>query len=194
MRDPISKEPSRSIQIDEEYIKPETHYLDIETLKDVTRDELRYVVGNILRSTRYGAISSKTGRIKNTIAGIVFSDVEIFSTLELTQAVHDILSGKATTDKLADNPNVELHEGMEVDAKKNDTVKTDAEVELQFPLDDAAISNAVNKATTELLKKVIGREPVVLSSEEIGALEQEIQTLYRQPEDFLKRLAAAYPR
>jgi CRISPR-associated protein Csc2 len=173
MRDPENKaKASTSIQIDEEYIKPESHFLDIETLKDVTRDEVRYVVGNILRSTRYGAISSKTGRIKNTIAGIVFSDVEIFSTLELTQAVHDSLMSKA----------------------KEGAAATNAEVELPFPLDDAAVFETVNKATVELLKKVIGREPVALTLEEINALEQEVQTLYRQPEEFLKRLAAAYPK
>src|SRR2546428_2312263 len=113
MRNPETKEPSRSIQIDEEYIKPETHYLDIETLKDVTRDEVRYVLGNILRSTRYGAISSKTGRIKNTIAGIVFSHVEIFSTLELTQTVHDILTGKAANDESTTNAEAKLSEGRD---------------------------------------------------------------------------------
>ncbi len=188
MRNPETKEPSRSIQIDEEYIKPETHYLDIETLKDVTPDEVRYVLGNILRSTRYGAISSKTGRIKNTIAGVIFSDVEIFSTLELIQKVHDILTGKVTND--------ELSEGREQKAedKKKDAAKTEAEAELQFPLDDAAVSEAINKATAILLKKVIGRNPVALSREEINTLEQEVQTLYQQPEDFLKQVAAAYPK
>lgn len=172
MRNPETKEPSRSIQIDEEYIKPETHYLDIETLRDVTRSEVLYVLGNILRSTRYGAISSKTGRIKNTIVGIVFSDVEIFSTLELTQAVHDSLMTKA----------------------KKDAAATDIEPELPFPLDDEAVYKAVNEATAELLKKVIGREPVALTLEETNALEQEVRTLYRQPEEFLKQLEAAYPK
>src|SRR5256712_3155356 len=90
MRNPITDAPSTSINEDE-YVLPETHFLDIETLKDVTVGELQYVIGNILRSSRYGAISSRLGRIRNTLAAIIFSDTEIFSNLELTQQVYDLL-------------------------------------------------------------------------------------------------------
>lgn len=74
-----------------DYVRPETHFLDIETLKDITTDELFYVLGNILRTSRYGAISTRIGKIKNTLAQVIFSDTEIFSTLELTQQVYDSL-------------------------------------------------------------------------------------------------------
>ena len=67
--------------------------LDIETLKDVTAGELQYVIGNVLRSSRYGAISSRMGRVQNTLAAIIFSDTEIFSNLEFTQAIYDMLLG-----------------------------------------------------------------------------------------------------
>lgn len=93
MRNPITGEASASINEDE-YVLPETHFLDIETLKDVTAGELQYVIGNVLRSSRYGAISSRLGRVQNTLAAIIFSDTEIFSNLELTQAVYDLLLGK----------------------------------------------------------------------------------------------------
>jgi CRISPR-associated protein Csc2 len=92
MRDPETRQPSASIGTDE-YVKPETIFLDIETLKDLTADEFRYVLGNVLRSTRYGAISSRIGKVKNILAGVVFSDCELFSNLELTQAVYDRLQG-----------------------------------------------------------------------------------------------------
>jgi len=92
MRNPITNEPSTSINEDE-YVLPETHFLDIETLKDVTAGELQYVIGNVLRSSRYGAISSRLGRVQNTLAALIFSDTELFSNLELTQAVYDILLG-----------------------------------------------------------------------------------------------------
>ena len=92
MRNPITGKPSASINEDE-YVLPETHFLDIETLKDVTAGELQYVIGNILRSSRYGAISSRLGKVRNTLAGIVFSDTELFSNLELTQKVYDMLLG-----------------------------------------------------------------------------------------------------
>jgi len=98
MRDPETGKPSSSIGADE-YVKPETLFLDIETVRDVTTDEFLYVLGNILRSTRYGAISSRIGKVKNVLAGVIFSDTEIFSNLELTQAVYDrVRNGGAEPD------------------------------------------------------------------------------------------------
>ncbi len=90
MRDPETGKASTSIGTDE-YVKPETVFLDIETVRDMTADEFRYVLGNVLRSSRYGAISSRIGKVKNVLAGVIFSDTEIFSNLELTQAVYDHL-------------------------------------------------------------------------------------------------------
>lgn len=94
MRDPETGKPSTSIGTDE-YVKPETIFLDIETMRDMTADEFRYVLGNVLRSARYGAISSRIGKVKNLLAGVIFSDTEIFSNLELTQAVYDHLRNGA---------------------------------------------------------------------------------------------------
>jgi CRISPR-associated protein Csc2 len=94
MRDPETGKPSTSIGTDE-YVKPETIFLDIETVRDVTADEFRYVLGNVLRSTRYGAISSRIGKVQNTLAGVILSDCEGFSNLELTQAVYDRLRNGA---------------------------------------------------------------------------------------------------
>jgi len=90
MRDPETRQPSQAI-FTVPYVKPETHFLEIETLKDVTLGEWVYILGNVLRSTRYGAVSSRQGRVKNILAGVVFSNCEIFSNLELTQAVYDKL-------------------------------------------------------------------------------------------------------
>ena len=94
MRDPETGKPSTSIGTDE-YVKPETLFLDIETVRDVTAGEFSYVLGNILRSKRYGAISSRIGKVKNVLAGVILSDCEVFSNLELTQAVYDQLRGEA---------------------------------------------------------------------------------------------------
>jgi CRISPR-associated protein Csc2 len=76
---------------EDEYVKPQAIFLDMETLKDLTVDEFRYVLGGILRSARYGAISSRIGKVRNELLGVVFSDCELFSNLELTQATYDAL-------------------------------------------------------------------------------------------------------
>jgi CRISPR-associated protein Csc2 len=80
-----------------EYIKPGTHFLDIVTLKDVTADEFRYALGNILLTTRYGAISSRIGRMENKILGIFGGISELPSSLELVQGIYDklITEGKS---------------------------------------------------------------------------------------------------
>ena len=90
MRDPFTGQASTSIQEDE-YVKPETLFVDMQTLKDLTADEIHYVIANVLRSRRYGAISSRLGKMRNTLVGAIFSDCEIFSNLELTQSVYDRL-------------------------------------------------------------------------------------------------------
>jgi CRISPR-associated protein Csc2 len=91
MRHPETGEASTSIN-SSEYVKPQVHFVDIETLKDVTPAEMVYVTHNILNSHRYGAISSKIGRVKNHLVAIVFSRSEVFSSLEMVQKVYDILA------------------------------------------------------------------------------------------------------
>ena len=78
-----------------EYIKPGVHFLDIVTFKDVTADELRYALGNILLTTRYGAVSSRVGRMENQILGVFGGIAELPSSLELVQGIYD----KLTADK-----------------------------------------------------------------------------------------------
>jgi CRISPR-associated protein Csc2 len=72
-----------------EYIKPGVHFLDVVTLKDVTADEFRYITGNILLTSRYGAVSSRVGRMENQILGIFGGISELPSSLELVQTVYD---------------------------------------------------------------------------------------------------------
>jgi len=94
MRNPETGDPSTSIGTDE-YVRPETLFFDIETLKDVTPDELRYVLGNVLRARRYGAISSRIGKVRNHLIGLAFSSCELFSNLEWVQNSYERLRGAA---------------------------------------------------------------------------------------------------
>ncbi|NTU79315.1 MAG: type I-D CRISPR-associated protein Cas7/Csc2 [Chloroflexales bacterium] len=77
----------------DEYVRPEALFLDIETMRDLTPGELQYALGNVLRSSRYGAIASRIGKVRNSLVGIAFSDCELFSNLELTQHSYDLLRG-----------------------------------------------------------------------------------------------------
>ena len=77
-----------------DHILPEVTFPTVETLKDVTQEAFIYVLGNLLRTKRYGAQESRTGTVKNHLLGIVFCDGEIFSNLEFTQALYDALKAK----------------------------------------------------------------------------------------------------
>jgi CRISPR-associated protein Csc2 len=75
-----------------ENLMPEVFLPTVETLVDVTEEEFVYVMGNILRTTRYGAESGREGFVRNHIVGVYFSDVEIFSNLEMSQLFYDTLN------------------------------------------------------------------------------------------------------
>lgn len=93
MRNPETGEASTSLG-STEYVRPGVQFLDIETVKDVTAPEFIYVLGNILHSTRYGAIGTRIGRVENRLLGIAIGHQEIFSTLEWTQVTYDHLQVK----------------------------------------------------------------------------------------------------
>lgn len=72
-----------------DYTTPGVFLPAVETTVDLTADEFVYVLGNILRTSRYGKESSRQGFIRNHVMAIAFSDVELFANLELTQAFYD---------------------------------------------------------------------------------------------------------
>jgi CRISPR-associated protein Csc2 len=95
-----------------EYIKPGVHFLDIVTFKDMTADELRYALGNILLTTRYGAVSSRVGRMENQILGLFGGIAELPSSLELVQGIYDKLPTEKREHPL--NTNILIEETQSV--------------------------------------------------------------------------------
>ena len=72
-----------------DHLLPQVFLPCVETVVDVTATELVYVLGNIFRTTRYGAESNREGFMRNHLLGIYCSDVELFSNLDLTQHFYD---------------------------------------------------------------------------------------------------------
>jgi CRISPR-associated protein Csc2 len=85
-----------------ENVLPQIFLPTVETLLDVTATEFLYTLGNILKTTRYGAESNREGFIRNHILGIYFSDVELFSNLELTQYYYDAIAQSEKNKTLPD--------------------------------------------------------------------------------------------
>ena len=77
----------------QDHILPEVSFPTVETLRDPTLEGFIYVLGNLMRTRRYGAQESRTGTMTNHIVGIALCDGEIFSNLHFTQALYDSLDG-----------------------------------------------------------------------------------------------------
>ncbi|MEH2411440.1 type I-D CRISPR-associated protein Cas7/Csc2 [Nostoc sp.] len=74
-----------------DHVLPEVTFPTVETLRDPTFESFLYVLGNLMRTRRYGAQESRTGTMANHIIGIVLCDGEIFSNLHFTQSLYDAL-------------------------------------------------------------------------------------------------------
>ena len=85
------KGDTRSSFGDQDHIVPQVFFPSVVTLRDPTYESFLYVLGNLLRTSRYGAQETRTGRIENHLLGIVFTSGEIFSNLRFTQGLHDRL-------------------------------------------------------------------------------------------------------
>ena len=110
---------------EQDHIVPQVFFPSVITIKDVTVNSFAYVLNNVLRTKRYGAQTTRTGRLSNHIVGAVFADGEIFSNLKFTQAIHDALgdnknetplnpakvaqTAKSTTAALLQNDGVNYH-------------------------------------------------------------------------------------
>ncbi|MGA7932495.1 MAG: type I-D CRISPR-associated protein Cas7/Csc2, partial [Kovacikia sp.] len=80
----------------QDHIKPQVFFPSIVTLKDPTEATFLYVFNNILRTRHYGAQTTRTGRVRNELIGVVFADGEIVSNLRWTQAIYDQMKSDNT--------------------------------------------------------------------------------------------------
>ncbi len=98
----------------QDHIKPQVFFPSIVTLKDPTEASFLYVFNNILRTRHYGAQTTRTGRVRNELIGVVFADGEITSNLRWTQAIYDQMKSNNTI-----NPPDPLDEDDVITAAKN---------------------------------------------------------------------------
>jgi len=153
---------SQSIQSDE-VVKMGTIFLDMETITDVTMDEFLYILGNIIRTKRYGAMSSRLGKMTNTILGIAFSNCELFSNLEFTQQTYDILC---------------------------DVLKIPEGDTPAFPLDPSVVRTCAKKTIENEIKNMTGTV-VLLNQQDMGSIMDQASDIYGDEpkiKDLLKRI------
>jgi CRISPR-associated protein Csc2 len=100
-----------------DYTLPEIILPAVVTSVDLTLDEFVYILGNVLRTVRYGKESSRQGFMRNHVMAIAFSDVELFANLEFTQALYDSLKTRIRWNSIELEP-VNLEQGLSVDDVK----------------------------------------------------------------------------
>ena len=105
---------TRSSFGEQDHVVPQVFFPSVVTLRDPTYEGFLYVLGNVLRTSRYGAQESRTGRVENHLVAITFTSGEIFSNLRFTQAMFDALMRSNKLDHLPLERQVVVSEAAEV--------------------------------------------------------------------------------
>ena len=76
---------------EQDHVLPQVIFPSVLTTRDLTLPLFQYVLNNVLRTRRYGAQTTRTGRVENRIVALALTDGEIFSNLKFTQNLYDAL-------------------------------------------------------------------------------------------------------
>lgn len=80
----------------QDHVKPQVIFPAVLTTRDLTASLFAYVLQNVLRTTRYGATTTRGGTVRNHVVAVILSDGEIFSNLLFTQRLYDVLQPDGT--------------------------------------------------------------------------------------------------
>lgn len=76
---------------EQDHVTPQVIFPSVITTRDLTYNLFLYALNNVIRAKRYGAQTTRTGRMQNHIVAIALTDGEIFSNLLFTQRLYDAL-------------------------------------------------------------------------------------------------------
>lgn len=153
----------------QDHIRPQVFFPSIVTLKDPTEASFLYVFNNLLRTRHYGAQTTRTGRVRNELLGVVFADGEIISNLRWTQAIYDRLS-EATINSL--------------DPLDEDEIKEQATAAIQSLMEDEFIVH------TDLIGEQF--KPLLDEVKNLTKTEEGITSILQQADKEAKDYAKKY--
>lgn len=76
---------------EQDHVQPQVIFPAVVTTRDLTENLFLYVLTNVLRARRYGAQTTRTGRLQNRVVAIALTDGEVFSNLLFAQRLYDAL-------------------------------------------------------------------------------------------------------
>lgn len=146
---------TRSSFGEQDYVVPQVFFPSIVTLRDPSYTGFLYIMGNLLRTERYGAQESRTGRVYNHLVAVMFSNGEIFSNLRFTQAIYDVLRASAPAGE---------------NQVPDDLVER-----------GAALAAATESFQTLIAQEPVTRDKIYIGPE-VAALQHEVTQIYSSPE------------
>jgi CRISPR-associated protein Csc2 len=153
---------------EQDHIVPQVFFPSVVTLRDPTYEGFVYVLGNLLRTDRYGAQDTRTGKVFNHLVAIAFANGEIFSNLRFSQAIYDALqkdskwsepldrinvlsaAGAAYQSLIADEP---VTKAREVVGNELDTLRVDVTALYQSEKSTGDLLKALDQAARGYAKK-----------------------------------------
>jgi CRISPR-associated protein Csc2 len=98
---------------EQDHVRPQVVFPAVVTTRDLTVNLFLYVLNNVLRARRYGAQTTRTGRLYNRVVAVALTDGEIFSNLHFSQRLYDLLlDGGAITPPDPLDPQVVFERGQ----------------------------------------------------------------------------------
>jgi CRISPR-associated protein Csc2 len=166
----MSKQGAVTSRINQQdHIRPQVFFPSIVTLKDPTEATFLYVMNNILRTRHYGAQTTRTGRLRNELIGVIFADGEIASNLRWTQKIYDLMTAQNQI-----NPPDPLQESEVIEAAKTAIANLMAS---EYIVHTDLIGETFEPLLTEV-KSLIGSEQGILSV--LQAADQQAKSYYDQ--------------
>lgn len=121
--DDYSKEPTSGIR-EPDFFKEGTLFPCVITLKDVTAEELMFFLNITDRNSRYGATTTRFGKVQNHILGVYAGHREGPSSLEVTRNIALKLAGRILdSDTIKTTPEDKLKKVMYSDTLQVEDVK-----------------------------------------------------------------------
>jgi CRISPR-associated protein Csc2 len=163
---------TRSSFGEQDHVLPQVFFPSVITVKDPTESEFLYIVNNILRTKRYGAQETRTGKVENHVVGLVFADGEIFSNLKFTQCMYDLM--------------LEGKEKLETPLNPNDVLKSTKTVIPEMLKDDGVVYELYQgEKLNNVLKEV---KTIIMDEAKLRAvLEQASQETEHYYKTFIKK-------
>ena len=144
---------------EQDHVSPQVVFPSVITTRDLTENLFMYVLNNIQRTKRYGAQTTRTGRMQNHIVAVILADGEIFSNLLFTQKLYDALNAQGKINPpdpinpqaVIDTAQEIIHQLLKADGVVVDQILTGKE--LQDLLGEVSTASANDANMRDLLKK-----------------------------------------